>query len=179
VNEFIQNLENLEGNFSQNGTWKLKRKLMPRAVDPPMGKFDDQGNLITAPNALKKMYLNHYVQRLKHRQIGDTYQENYEKKVILWQLRFQYLKVTKSDNWSIKDLRTTLKSLKSNKTRDPSGLLNELIKPPVIGHDLEDALLQLVNGIQMEYIIPYTNKKDPDMTLKVIGEFLDYQFLRR
>ena len=25
---------------------------------------------------------------------------------------------------------------------------------PVIGHDMEDALLQLVNGIKMEYFIP-------------------------
>ena len=52
-------------------------------------------------------------------------------------------------------MRGTLKSLKSNKTRDPCGLINELFKPPVIGQDLEDTVLQLVNGIKREYFIPY------------------------
>ena len=52
MNEYIQNLENLDGNFSQIGMWKLKSKLMPRGMDPPMGKFDVKRNLITAPNAL-------------------------------------------------------------------------------------------------------------------------------
>ena len=83
-----------------------------------MGKLDEQGNLITAPNALKNLYLEHYVKRLRHRTIKDDYQENYDMKVLLWQLRFKQLKLTKSDNWTIKDLKCTLKSLKSNKTVD-------------------------------------------------------------
>ena len=70
-------------------------------------------------------------------------------------MRFEYLKENKSEIWSIKHLRSTLKSLKSNKTRDPSGLINELFKPPVIGQDLENAVLQLVNGIKREYFVPF------------------------
>ena len=35
VNEYIQNLENLDGNFSQIGMWKLKSQLMPKEMDPP------------------------------------------------------------------------------------------------------------------------------------------------
>ena len=84
VNEYIQNLENSDGNFSQIGMWKLKSKLMPREMDPPMGKFDEKGNLITAPNALKTLYLDHYVKRLQHRIIKGDYTENYDKKVALW-----------------------------------------------------------------------------------------------
>ena len=57
-----------------------------------------------------------------------------------------------------KDLRSTLKSLKNNKTRDPGGLINELFKPGVIGKDLEKALLNLVNGIKQEYFVPQTLK---------------------
>ena len=135
--------------------WRLKSKLIPREVDPPMGKFDEMGNLITAPNALKDLNLDHYVKRLEHQTIEENYRENYEKKVVLWQLRFEQLKRIKSDNWTIKDLKCTLKSLKSNKTRDTSGLINELFKPPVIGHDLESAVVQLLNGIKSEYFIPY------------------------
>ena len=69
-------------------------------------------------------------------------------------MRFERLKLTKSENWSLKDLRNTLKSLKTNKTRDPSGFINELFKLPVIGSDLESAILQLVNGIKTDFFIP-------------------------
>ena len=113
--------------------WKLKNNLIPREMDPPMAKFDEKGNLITAPNLLKKLYLEHYVKRLEHRTIKDNYQDNYDKKVVLWKMRYDKLKLTKSDNWTIKDLMSTLKLLKTNKSRDPSGLVNELFKPPVIG----------------------------------------------
>ena len=64
-----------------------------------MAKLDQRGNLITSPDALKKLYLQHYVQRLEHRQIKEDYLENYEKKVMLWQLRFDQLKITESKNW--------------------------------------------------------------------------------
>jgi len=35
--------------------WKLKNKLIPKDVDPPMGKYDEFGNVITAPEALKSL----------------------------------------------------------------------------------------------------------------------------
>ena len=79
-----------------------------------MAKFDNHGNLISAPNALKNLYIEHYVKRLEHRQIQVDYLENYEKKTILWKLRFERLQLSKSDNWTIKDLRLALKSLKSH-----------------------------------------------------------------
>ena len=155
VNEHIQNLSTLDGSFSQPGLWKLKNKLLPKELDPPMAKYDEKGNLISAPNALKDLYLQHYVKRLEHRKIDENYIENYEKKVVLWKLRFKWLRSTKSRNWSIADLQGTLKSLKTNKTRDPSGLINELFKSPVIGQDLELAILNLVNGIKAEYFVPF------------------------
>ena len=54
----------------------------------------------------------------------------------------------------MKDLRCSIKTLKNNKTRDPSGLLIELFKAPVIGQHLEDAILMLISGINCEYFIP-------------------------
>ena len=155
VQEHVQSLGTMEGIFSQLGMWRLKNKLWPKEHDPPMAKNDEKGNLISAPGALKKLYLQHYVQRLEHRKIKEDYVDNYDKRVKLWQLRYESLKRIVSPNWSIKELRRTLKSLKNNKTRDPSGLLNELFKSPLIGHDLEDAILKLVNGMKREYFIPY------------------------
>ena len=119
-----------------------------------MAKFDEKRNLISCPEGLKKLYLRHYEKRLAHRMIKHFYEDNYHKKVALWKLRFNRIKSVKTQDWRIKDLRNAIKSLKTNKTRDPSGLLVELLKPPVIGQDLELAILRLVNGIKVEYIIP-------------------------
>ena len=95
VQDHIQNLGAMDGAFCQTGMWRLKSKLLFKDLDPPMAKFDKQGNLISTPKALKELYIDHYVNRLSHRKIGDNYVENYEKKVTLWKMRFERLKMTK------------------------------------------------------------------------------------
>ena len=153
VKEYIESMT-VNGKFSPLGMWKLKNKLLPKEADPPMGKLDNKGNLVTTPSALKKLYLDHYCDRLKHRKIREVYSENYDKKVELWRLRFDYLKETKTSDWLMQSLEVAPKSLKSNKTRDPSGFINELFKPPLISHNLEMAILSLVNGMKSEFHIP-------------------------
>ena len=74
--------------------------------------------------------------------------------MFLWQLRLRSLRDEKSDDWTSKNLSDALKSLKNNKTRDPSGYINELFKPAIIGEDLQMALLDLVNGIKREMYLP-------------------------
>ena len=59
--------------------WKLKNQLCPKELDPPMAKFDEKGNLVSCPESLKSLYLRHYVQRLAHRPIKESYLENYKK----------------------------------------------------------------------------------------------------
>ena len=44
--------------------------------------------------------------------------------------------------------------MKTNKTRDPNGLINELFRPPVIGKDLLYSILDLVNGVKKEFFVP-------------------------
>ena len=48
VKEYIQNFQNSDGRFAQVGMWKLKNKLIPKEMDPPMAKKDKKGNLISA-----------------------------------------------------------------------------------------------------------------------------------
>ena len=83
VNNDIKSLGTPDGNFSQIGMWKLKNQLVPKEIDPPMAKMDKHGNLITAPEALKKLYLETYVERLNHREIAPGMESNYLKKVEL------------------------------------------------------------------------------------------------
>ena len=121
--------------------------------------------MISAARALKQLYLEHYKQRLAHRDIRIEYRENYDKKVRLWQLRSERLKVKVTDDWSVQELRQAIKLLRNNKSRDPSGLLNELFKYPVIGKDLEAAILKLINGIKEENYIPPTVQKSNITTI--------------
>ena len=52
-----------------------------------------------------------------------------------------------SPDWTLKDLNLVLKKLKNNKSRDPTGLINEIFKPGVIGQDLKLGMLKLFNKI--------------------------------
>ena len=64
------------------------------------------------------------------------------------------MKLKKSEPWDKKNLRTVLKSLKKNKSRDPHDMINELFRPENIGSDLESALLLLLNKIKISFTFP-------------------------
>ena len=60
----------------------------------------------------------------------------------------------KTEDWSMNDLEIVLKGLKTNKSRDALGYLNELFKPDTIGSDLKLALLKLMNSIEQKQEYP-------------------------
>ena len=154
ITQQISCLNTTDGSFSQTGVWKVKSKVCPRPRDPPMAKRDVQGNLITAVAPLKKLYIDTYRYRLRHRNMKPEYQEIYQLKTQLWELRFEELKLKESAPWDTKNLMQILKKLKNNKTRDPSRYLNEIFKPGIIGQDLAIGLLDFVNGIKTNLYIP-------------------------
>ena len=51
----------------------------------------------------------------------------------------------KTAAWEMPDLEKVLKNLKTNKTRDPLGLINEIFKPGCMGEGMKQALLYLLN----------------------------------
>ena len=92
IKEQIQELESTDGKFYQLGLWKVKEKLCPKQKEPPMAKRDGVGNLITAPKALKDLYLQTYSHRLRQRDISEDYKHLHSLKTHLWDRRFQNLK---------------------------------------------------------------------------------------
>ena len=154
IKEQISSFQIGDGSFSQVGLWKLRKKLLPRQSDPPMGKKDLEGNLITGTEALKELYISTYVERLKHREIKPEFQDIYQLKSVLWDERFKNIKCVKSSPWTISDIKAMTKKLKNNQTRDPIGMVNELIKPNIMGKDLQDALLSLMNGVKETFFFP-------------------------
>ena len=60
----------------------------------------------------------------------------------------------KTPPWSIQELQQVMKTLKNNKCRDPSGLINELFRQGVVCLDLQMALLDLFNLCKSKMQIP-------------------------
>ena len=154
VEEYLQTI-NCEGKFSHTGTWKLRKKLHPaKTIDPPMAKLDRRGNIVTAPNLIRKLYLDTYIDRLRQRKMNPELLEVFNLKTELWKRRQKILKSKVTPRWSMKDLNLVLKSLKNNKSRDPHGLLNDIFKPGLAGRNLKLGILHFVNGIKSNFYFP-------------------------
>ena len=76
----------------------------------------------------------------------------------IYKLRNSECLQVKTPPWSEEEMKMALKKLKSNKSRDPVGMLNEIFKPGVIGEDLKSALLLLVNEAKSENFVPHFMK---------------------
>jgi hypothetical protein len=126
IKNHLGEMESIEGKFCQVNLWKLKNKLCPKPSDPPMGKKDELGMLITAPNLLKELYMRTYQNRLKNRNMKESLMDIYFLKEELWSRRLEELKKNKTSEWNISDLELALKSLKNNKAADPHRMINEI-----------------------------------------------------
>ena len=103
----------VEDKLNHTGFWKLKRKQCPRGQEQPSAKRDSVGNIVTAPQALKNLYLETYRKRLSHREMKIDFQDLLHLKTQLWVSRLNHMKGLKSLPWTMRQLETVLKSLKS------------------------------------------------------------------
>ena len=155
IKDNFQSLSAPSEKLNNNGMWNLMKKVFPKnAQTLPVAKKNNLGQIITNPEMMKDLYLETFVQRLRHRPIKTDFEELKKLKETLFELRLSLVKKRKSKPWSMKDLDVVLKSLKKNKSRDPHGLINELFKPGIIGSDLKDSLLVLLNGIKSKCHLP-------------------------
>ena len=154
VKNHISSCESDDGRFDKTGFWKLKRRLCPPCSNPPMVKVDNKGNLVTSPDALKSLYLKTYVERLSHRKMKPELDDIFELKNKLWNSRLQYIEKIDTQDWQSKDLLKILAGLANNKSLDPNGMCNEVLKPGCIGIDLQQALLCLFNLCKSEQKLP-------------------------
>ena len=155
VVENFGHLSSTDGSVNSNGIWKLKKRIFPKhSKSLPVCKKDAKGKIVSNPEELKSLYLQTYKHRLRHRPIAQDLRGLKNLKETLFKKRLRLSKLRKSSKWNKKDLETVLKKLKNNKSRDPHGMVNEIFKPGVIGKDLQDSLLLLVNRIKDTVEIP-------------------------
>ena len=155
VIENFGEINGADGNLEHQGVWKCKKKFFPK-IKPslPVGKLNLKKQLVTNPEELKKLYLETFKHRLRHRPVQPGYEALFEKQEELFKLRLEKAKTEKTPPWTMKNLEKALKSLKNGKCRDPAGLIREMFKEEVIGEDLKNSMLLLYNKIKATGTIP-------------------------
>ena len=155
VSENFKSMSDTTGTINTNGMWALKKKTFPsKNRGPVVAKRNEKGKLVTNPVELKKLCLDTFVSRLRHRKIKPGFEEIKILKEYLCSSRLEYCSLTKSSALTRKKMETVLKSLKGNKARDPHGLINELFHMNAIGDDLKESLFLMYKSIKEELVIP-------------------------
>ena len=73
VQETLGHITGDDGAISTHGLWKAKRNLVPNDKRcNPVALNDRKGNLITSPEAIKRLCLEEMVERLRHRKINQN-----------------------------------------------------------------------------------------------------------
>ena len=116
--------------MNANGLWKQTRKIFPKNQNPlPIALEDKKGNLMTGHEAIKSIALSAIVERLRKRPMQPHLQSLEKAKTKRTKLRLRIATRRKSPPWAMASMDKAIRSMKSNKCRDPEGLINELLKP--------------------------------------------------
>lgn len=149
IEEHVKEISSFEGEFNAPKMWKLKRKLFPVGGENVMALKDLKGNLVTSKESILQINLKSYTDRLTKNKMVENLKELEVMKDDLWIMRNRIAENNKTIPWTMQNLNKVLKSLTSNKSKDPSGLSNILFKHNIAGDDLKESLLVLFNKMKM------------------------------
>ena len=155
INRLFQNISNSDSSCNTLGMWKQIKQLFRKILKTvPSGVKNDKGKIVTKVGAVKQIIMRKYIIRLRKRPANPELKylmqikEENSKRII------NIAREIKTPPWTEEDIFSVLKSLKSNKCRDPYSMVNEIFKPGVIGTHLQIALLDLFNKCKSEMKIP-------------------------
>ena len=151
----VKGLDNDEdGGFNTGKLWRLKKKLCPRANEPPAAMQSDKGKLLTSDKDILDEAIKHYKKVFKPREMNPEmkYIENGRER--LCQERLSTARQNKTPAWTTDDVKLVLKQLKLGKSKDPYKMPNEIFKHDVAGHDLILAITKLMNRMKDELLFP-------------------------
>ena len=123
-------------------------------VTKPTAKKNHKGRIVSEPNEIKKLLSKEYKERLRNRPTRPDFSHLKGRRKRIFQMKLKLAEANHSCLWTMKDLKTALKDLKTNKARDHEGLVNDIFKLNVIGDDLKRSLLLMLNKIKQERMIP-------------------------
>ena len=175
-----ENFKSMKGNDDElchQGIWKIKKKYFPK-IKPflPAGKKNMKKQLITNPAELKELYLQTFKFRLRQRPAQPGFESLLDDQKELFKLRMELAKEEKTPPLTMANLEDALKDLKNAKCRDPEGLIREVFKIDVIGDDLKNSLLILLNRIKVNREFPaFTQLADICAIYKGRGDINDLE----
>ena len=153
----LEKLEKIMSEIETNKTniWKEMRKAYPNKTKPiPTGVKDIKGRVITNPSERKQVTLDHFNHRMRKRPVNDDVKDIVELKYDIFEDMLKETQNNKSPPFNMKDLDIVLKSLKKGKSKDPDSYICELFKEGVIGKDLKESILIMMNKIKKTLQIP-------------------------
>ena len=99
------------GATSHHGVWKAQDRLFSNGKESnPIALKDKHGNLVTNPEAIKKLCLEEILERVRHRKIHPNLEELQILKETLCQKRLDLARQIKSEPWTMKKLEDVLKN---------------------------------------------------------------------
>ena len=160
IKNIIGEIETEGGTTNNTNIWKELRKAYPKKSKPiPTGVKNIQGKVITNPKEKKKVIINHFEHRMRKRKAVEDAKSVIEMNEEIFRIRLKEANENKSKEFDMKELEKVLKSLKTNKSSDPEGLINELFKEEAMGSDLKESVLMMMNRIKVEMKLPQEMKK--------------------
>ena len=150
----LSKLKSGDNKIDSKQLWNLKRRLCPNIRDAPSAMNDSEGNLVTSDIALQKRAQEVFSQRLQGNKIEPHLADLQMDVNTLCELRVKISESNKSEKWTIEDLKTVLKQLDKDKSRDPEGHANEIFKEGVAGEDLLEATLKIMNMMKNQLKYP-------------------------
>ena len=146
------------GSTNMSEMWKIKKKLWPKKSSSlPTAKINHFGKLVSSGKDLKNTLRKEYKERLRARPKHPFMKKLYKSQTIEYKLKLA--KENKSLPISMKELEEVLSKTKTGKARDPDGLAREVFKLDLIGQDLKESLLRMLNLIKNQGIIPKFMRK--------------------
>ena len=156
VKDTLGNITAENGKINVIGLWKSTNKVFLRnSTQVPIAFKDKQGNLLTGHESINQYALQSIVERLRKRPIHPELTKLGRLKTKLTQLRLKMCKQKKTPKWTMRQLDKAIKSMKTKKCRDSYGMVNELFKPGIAGHDFKLSILSLMNETKKRLEIPY------------------------
>ena len=160
----MKNFCGQNGSVNVSEMWKIKKKLWPnKASTLPTAKLNHQGNLVSTASEINKIMRKEYEERLRSRPVHPLLKKLYKAKIINYKLHNS--KQIKSPPFTMKELENVLRTSKTGKARDPEGMVRELFQPNMIGSDLKQSLLYLLNSVKATGVFPKFMRKATIITI--------------
>ena len=154
IEEEIKGISCEQGGINSGKLWGLKKKLFPKASEPPTAMLDSEDNLLTNKKAINEEAVKVYKKRLENRKMKEGFEDLFEERETLAKLNMAKAAKNKTKSWTVEELEKVLKYLKKSKSRDPYFLANEIFHPEVAGKDLKLAILKMMNQIKKQQKYP-------------------------